>query len=261
MKRIGEVFSGSVNSVYIFLDDAGNYRTGWEIRDKRTVRVLLSMGGMRGLWCLPGGVYPDFSLPYREHRPLLEGRFERIRGGRALRRTVLAAAAACMTGEHPWPVLYLILKQRLLHIGRDGTVYFSYELDLEELDGERTQGDCVSVFLEIFQEMRDRLPRPGLKGLELIDKKRGRGQYESFEELCKDLQLVRVRRPLAFWARAKIGPDKRLRAVLLRLLLGSAAIAAAAALLLLAAVILFGKNPLWELFAGGMDWIGTEYLG
>ena len=50
---------------------------------------------------------------------------------------------ACIASEIPYPILYLILEQRQLHLAKNHNVYLGMSIRLEDLDPKKTERDCA----------------------------------------------------------------------------------------------------------------------
>jgi hypothetical protein len=167
---------------------------------------------------------------------------------------------ACLTSPLPYPLLYILLRQRHLHIEKDNTVYFTPYFDLSELQpqiGESAcAAECVQILLEILQK---RAGQP-LKSYDLLRKKINTRSYQEFTELYRDIRITSLpeknpklfKRIRAFFARNKD--------TLFKALLVLSIAAAAIALVMLLSYLIFGNFPLFKLFTGSINEIGTEKI-
>ena len=98
---------------------------------------------------------------------------------------------ACMTAELPWAVLYLALKQGQVNIARDGSVYFSYALDLSEIDESIGERECVQCCAKELVSMFSEKPS-NLKWhlRDLLKKKSEHASFSSFTELYRDVNVA-----------------------------------------------------------------------
>ena len=97
---------------------------------------------------------------------------------------------ACMTSNLPWPVLYLILKQREIQMARDGSVTLSYRIDLTELDPAGGASDCAIECAKILLWMLEPKSRSKANSYVLLKKKSEKSSYSSFKDLYKDVEIA-----------------------------------------------------------------------
>lgn len=167
---------------------------------------------------------------------------------------------ACIAAEIPYPILYLILEQRQLHLAKNHNVYMGYAIRLEELDPEKTERDCAVQCAKILKELLE--PKASQKAIsyQLLDKKISKRSYHRFTELYKDIRIAsapKKRRGLRAGVQAWFTRNKdRLFHVLFWV-----------CILLLILVIatfitqaFFGDIPWLRLFINGFKKIGTESL-
>lgn len=167
---------------------------------------------------------------------------------------------ACISAEIPYPVLYLILKQKQLHLARNNHVYFGYAVSLEELDEKKTERDCVVQCAKILRELLE--PKASQKAVsyQLLDKKISNNSYHRFTELYKDIRIAaapKKRSGIVAGMRAWFmrNRDRIFRVmfwvcILLVLLVGAT----------FATQAIFGDIPWLRLFINGFKNIGTESL-
>lgn len=166
----------------------------------------------------------------------------------------------CIASNLPYPILYLILRQGQLHLSKDHTVYFSYQIDLTELDPEKTERDCAVACASILRELLR--PKASQKAFSyrLLEKKISRKSYDRFTELYKDIRITTVpgkkkgiRKRIKVWfARRQDG--------LFRILLCICLILGVLALVSLISQLLFGDIPWLRILFNGFKTIGTESL-
>lgn len=167
---------------------------------------------------------------------------------------------ACISAEIPYPILYLILKQKQLHLSKNHNVYLGYTISLEELDETKSERDCVVQCAKILRELLE--PKASQKAIsyQLLDKKIAKKSYHRFTELYKDIRIAAV-------------PKKRgsifagIRAWFLRNRDGIFRVMFWVCILLVLLVIatfvtqaIFGDIPWLRLFINGFKKIGTESL-
>lgn len=166
----------------------------------------------------------------------------------------------CFSSGLPYPMLYLVLKQNLLHIAKDNSVYFSYEFDLSELDPEIDEAKCTLACAEVILKLLSVKKAQKVMSYELIEMKLHREGYLKFTDLYKDLKITAV--PSA--KRGIIGRIKaffrRNREVLFRLSIIVAIILAIIVILSVLTQAIFGDIPWLRLFVRSFTHIGTESL-
>lgn len=167
---------------------------------------------------------------------------------------------ACITSNLPYPLLYLLLKQEQLHLSKDHTVYFSYQIDLAELDPEKSERDCAVACASVLRELLR--PKASQKAFsyKLLEKKISRKSYDTFTELYKDIRIAGVsgqkqgirKRIKAWFARRQDG--------LFRILLCICLVLGVFALVSVLFQLIFGDIPWLRILFNGFKTIGTETL-
>lgn len=260
----------ATNDVLICRDlrsSAGSLYTLLQIKDHSVVKRLLEVfeqgGKERGEACVAGFSWNgDFCMvfPYKAERPL--------RAFYAGERFPLSECEdicihlilACMTEKVPYPILYLMLRQDQIHLAKDGSVFFSYQLDLTETDGQITEKDCVVQCARLLLELLK--PKESRKAVSytLLKKKIGKRSYSEFSELYKDVRVAAVskektgiRRRLSAWFRAYRDP-------LFRFLFVVGVFLALIVVATFLTQMIFGDAPWLRLFSNSFKVIGTENL-
>lgn len=166
----------------------------------------------------------------------------------------------CISAELPYPLLYLILEQKQLQLARNHNVYLEYMINLETLDPEITERDCVVQCAKILRELLE--PKAAQKAVsyQLLDKKIAKKSYHRFTELYKDVRIAAV-------SKNKNGLLGRLRAWFLRnrdrlfkILLWVSVILLLLVVVSFVTQAIFGDIPWLRLFFNGFKKIGTESL-
>ena len=167
---------------------------------------------------------------------------------------------ACMASQLPWPILYLLLEQRQVHLAKDNSVYLGYTVDLAGLDVTKTEQDCAVQCARILLELLQAKTSQKAVSFLLLQKKVGKSSYHKFTELYKDVRIAaapKEKRGLintikAWYYRNKDG--------MFRILLVISAILAILALVSLITQLLFGDVPWLRVFLRSFEKIGTESL-
>lgn len=273
LEVVGEIFRGSVNDVLVCKDINSAAQTVYtliSVHDSESVKKILRIFSNDPrtaneppyLLRFAHNEEMCFLFPYRAQRKLTS--FAAGQTDSVYRREKIAISLVmeCLSTSFPFPFLYLILKQKNIHLNQDDSVYFTPELDLAELDENKNESTCVSrcagILLAILApHSKGRKPSTGY---ELIRKKRLKKGYSGFSELYHDVRLTATEakkpslsaRLKAFWSRNKD--------FIFRLLLFICGILMTAAAILLISQLLFGDVPLLRLFGNSFKEIGTENL-
>lgn len=166
----------------------------------------------------------------------------------------------CITSKLPYPLLYLLLKQEQLHLSKDHTVYFSYQIDLAELDPEKSERDCAVACASVLRELLRAKASQKAFSYQLLEKKISKKSYDRFTELYKDIRIAGV-------SGQKQGIRKRIKAwfarrqdVLFRILLCICLVLGVLALVSILFQLIFGDIPWLRILFNGFKTIGTETL-
>lgn len=263
LKIIAAVKEGPVNTVSVCADAADeNWYTLWEVKKHGCARLLMDMQKETPFaQCRMEGEKLLALLPYEEPRPL--GRFyeSSIYTWEERRHIYTNIVSACADIDVPYPILYLLLKERCINIRQDGGIYFTYYVLLDDLREDRTQKDCVCLAAEILAELMEASKKKEERScLALIQKKRGRRVYNSFAELAHDLRFIdgKKRRSL-IWGKIPY-PEQSTKDKLFRILLTVTVVLFITAVILFASQLIFGDIPLLRAFTSAVRKIGTESL-
>ncbi len=197
---------------------------------------------------------------YQQERPLQDFYMGESYTLSECENVCISVIMACITSNLPYPILYLILKQGQLHLAKDHTVYLGYQIDLGELDGEKTERDCAVQCASILRDLLK--PKASQKAFSyrLLEKKISRKSYGQLTELYKDIRITAapgqkkgIRKRIAGWfLRNQDG--------LFRILLLACMILAVLVIVSLLSQLIFGDVPWLRLFFNGFKIIGTETL-
>jgi len=261
---------GAVNDILICQDlnmAARNLYTLLVIKEHQAAKKYLEVFEQAGLSARDSYI-DSFSdkgafcmvFEYKQERPLKDFYMGASYTLQECEQVCINVVTTCITSNLPYPVLYLILKQDQLHLSKDHTVYFGYQIDLEDLDGEKTERDCA---VQCATLLRDLLrPKASIKAFSyrLLEKKISRKSYDKFTELYKDIRITAA-------PGRKKGLRKRLKAwylrrqgTLFRLLLFLCMILALVTLVSLVSQLLLGDIPWLRVLFNGFKTIGTESL-
>lgn len=166
----------------------------------------------------------------------------------------------CITSGLPYPILYLILEQRQLHLSRDHSVYLGYQIDLTKLDAKKTEKDCTIQCATILMELLE--PKASQKAIsfQLLKKKIAKRSYHRFTELYKDIKIAAAPRR----KRGIIAGFKRWfyrnKDQMFRLLLWFCVILVIFVIAVFATQAILGEVPWLRVFINSFRTIGTESL-
>lgn len=262
--KVSEVFSGTVNDVCVCRDQSSEtpeYFMLWKIKEHPLARQILALQNqLSGKECFYGDGGLCFVLPYEEPRPLLK--FYQAYQWNKEERQVLyrQIVELCLRESIPYPLLYLILKERKLNLASDRRLYFTYNLDLEGLDLHKTEGACVLECARILMSIMSRTKKEDQAGLHLMEQKAKRKIYTSFIELFSDLRIIEKKSIKAKYKikLSQIQGDKKDRIFQMLLILVGALVVIAAMILI--SQIIFGDIFLFRLLENSFRRIGTESL-
>lgn len=264
------VKSNSVNDILVCRDlnsVAGVLYMVLAIKDHNTVRLCLEAFRQAGLSesracvdCFSDQGIFCMVFTYKPGRSLSEfytGKFYSLTECETICASVIIA---CLTAGLPYSLLYLALRQGQLNLAKDHTVYLGWQIDLGELDPDRTERDCAVECAQILRELLSAKATQKAYSYRLLEKKISRKSYDSFTELYKDIQIAAA-------PKKKQGIRKRLMAFLarrqdtiFRILLF---VCTALVLIVLASLLcqlIFGDVPWLRLLFNGFKTIGTESL-
>lgn len=268
---IGIIRKGEAGDIFLCREDENNGKDWlvWKIYDRRIVRYLISCQ-KRVPWerCAAQGTELFLYFPYVVRRPLLEFLFL----CQDREELCMELLAICMSGRIPTALLLLLLESEALNLRQDGSLYMTYELELERLDPEATEAACVQecaqwiLFLlkqeneyeryrfktgENLKQFREKKRRK--RRIQLIEKKLERGWYETFLELYRDFRWKETGH--TGWSLA-LPKDNRLFYILFTL----GVLLSSLALIVGAWFLLTGELPLFRLFDGPLEKIGTIWM-
>ena len=277
LEVISEIFRGKVNDVVVCrnrLSGADARYTLLVVHDRDCARTMLQVmensarsGESPYLGCITQNEDLIFLFPYREER-----KFSSFAKGQALNPRIgeqisVNLVMECLSCGLPWPLLYLILEQDGVQITKDNSIYFTMCTDLSQLDGAKTERNCVSSCANLLLELLTapeqngrRKKRKQLQSFDLIYKKTAKNAYAGFPELYQDIKLTALPEEKTSLKNRIKGMWMRNRDRLFRVLLMLCTILVVVALAALITQIIFGEIPWLRLFYNTFDVIGTENL-
>ncbi|MCR5236167.1 MAG: hypothetical protein K6E34_03055 [Lachnospiraceae bacterium] len=261
----------AVNDCYTAKPEGGN--DGREfllvvINDHDTVRSFMETESKRVAAPEEGMLIETFTsgqsyvlvFPYRQERPLdrfFVGEAYTLERCENICTNLLLSCISCML---PYPYLYLILEQGLINLSKDDSIYFSYSVDLTELDITKTERDCAVKCADIMLSVLETKSDVKNISFELLSKKSANNSYSRFTELYRDLRIaatpVKKRQLLVRIKSFFYRNSDRLFGILfwVSLILGIVA------LVLLLTHLVWGDVPFLRIFFNSFKNIGTESL-
>jgi hypothetical protein len=279
LEVVSQLLRGSVNDVVVCRDRlsaSGTLYTLLVIHDRECARKMLTVmeenqrtGEAPCILRFAQNEQMLFLFPYREERRFSAFAPGQVTGPVVAEQIGINLVMECLSTGYPWPILGLILEQDCVQISKDNRVYFTVNLDLEDLSTAMNEHHCCSRCAQLLLGLLS-APTPGSKGksqkkkqlksYELIRKKSQKGAYYSFPELYQDIKLASLPAEKRSWkSRARIAwRDHKDR--LFRVLLALCVLLVIVVLLMLLSQLIFGDIPLLRLFRHTFDVIGTENL-
>lgn len=268
---VREVWNGEANDVYVCQspdNSAAPYKTIWLVKDHQIARDLVGKLGGVCEECFMHNEDAGFVFGYEGERPLERFYFNALQGGAASgERIWMELIVKCMTSGLPQAVLNVIIKQRQIHIGADGNIWFGYFLDLSGYDGQADEEEnvrlCAACITELIESALLVKTADGAKNIrvaKLIQKKLDRGKYREFMQLYSDVRLLTRERETVR------GKDRLKRLAvsgqdtIYRVLAALCIVLVCIAVIMLIGHLFFGEFSFWRLFRGPLERIGTESL-
>lgn len=158
LEPIHEVLHGAQNDVVICRDRnspvAAKY-TLWVVHDRGCIRALLDLFENSPRELLEGespylarfaeGESLCFLFDYRPPRPLRRFAPGQVVSVQQREQIGIDLVMACLSSPMPFAVLCLLLEQDCVNIAADGSVYFTYEVDLAPLNPADDEGVCTDL--------------------------------------------------------------------------------------------------------------------
>lgn len=199
-------------------------------------------------------------FPYHRERPLKD-----FYSGDALtlaqcEEICTNAILACITSDLPYPILYLLLNGGQLNLSSDRSVFFSYEMDLADMDPEIGESECTDVCARILLDILEPKSSQKATSYYLLSKKTANGSYDRFTDLYRDITIAAT-------SSDKVSIFKRIRIWFRRYtdnIIGAlfwlSIIFGLIALSLLVSRVFLGGNSWFRLLFNTFKTIGTESL-
>lgn len=270
LECIRTVFQGKVNDIYICKDQNTKGEIPYTlltIKDHKTARKYLQVFEQAGKKAA-GSYIDSFSdrgyfcmlFEYRQERPLKDFYMGGSLSLTESEKICINLILKCMESDLPYPVLYMILQQGQIHLAKDHSIYWSYCLDLEQLEEKKTEKDCVLLCAALLKELLK--SKASSKGFayRVLEKKIRRESYGCFIEVYRDLRITAT-------PKQEKGVRKKLKkflgkneSVFLNIFYTLCIVMILFALVSLISQLLFGEIPWLRILFNGFKKIGTQSL-
>ncbi|MBR5578958.1 MAG: hypothetical protein IKW28_08195 [Lachnospiraceae bacterium] len=270
LECIRTVFQGKVNDVYVCRDRntggdtpytllvikdhtiARKYLEVFENREKRIGSSYIESFSDNGQLCMV--------FEYKQERPL-ENFY--MGAGMSLAESeeiCIRLILHCMESSLPYPILYLLLEQKQIHLAKDHTIYWSYFLNLEKLDQNKDEKDCVLLCAVILKKLLE--SKVASKGFayRVLEKKIQRESYRHFAEVYKDLRISATPAKEKGLGHKLLSKIRKKENILLRMFYTVCTILIILAVVSLVSHLLFGDIPWLRVIFNGFKQIGSESL-
>ncbi len=166
----------------------------------------------------------------------------------------------CMSSVLPYPLLYLCLQQKQIHMRMDNSIQLGCPLDITGMDGTIGEEACVGLCASILRDLLVSKARQKADSYQLLSKRIAKDSYQSFKDLYYDVKMA-AEEPRKHSIRVRIrGFFYRNQQVLFRILLWVSAILFVLAVIGLIFQLTTGDVPFLRFFVNTFKKIGTESL-
>lgn len=199
LERVRTVFTGPVNDIYICKDQTTGGKIPYTllmIKDhkitKKYLEIFEKKGNARSSYVDSFTEQGRFCMlfPYLQERFLHDFYMGNSLTLQESEEICVKLILNCMETTLPYPILYMILAQGQIHLANDNSIYWGYSLDLEQINPEKTEKDCVLVCAGILKELLQVKQHSKGFAYQILDKKIQRGSYHHFIELYKDFCIT-----------------------------------------------------------------------
>lgn len=266
------IMQGTVNDLYVCYEPDAPTRTYFTliaVKDRGIAREMVRLldaakrrSGGAYLFSFSRQEQVCFLFEYRESRPIEHFFLGEARSQYECEELTLQVVMECLQAvEHlPYAIVELILNQKNVNLAQDGSVYFTYCLDLRQLHPDCTEQSCVTALACLLMRLLRQRQGGRSSAFELIERKIHRGSYSSFSELYHDVRLTAVpEKKTSLWRRFCRFFRER-KDFFFRILMACCIILVVLALISLISQIFFGQNILHRMFFNSFKVIGTESM-
>ena len=270
LQEVQKQYQGKVNDVMVCQDlasDTQPFYTVLIIKERDIAKKLLAIYDMAGKESrdtyIRNLTWQDKFLmvfPYNKERQVERFLLSDIQKLSECETLCMNIVMECIASRIPYPILYLQLAQEQLHVQRDGSVYFGYNLNMENLRMDIGEKECVTLCAKIIFELLDSVSNTKTVSYKLLEYKNTRGGYFRFADLYKDIKTTAV-------STEKVGLFEKLKLMfyrnqdrMFRILLVVSIVVGMIALVMLISQIVFADIPFLRIFINTFKMIGTESL-
>jgi hypothetical protein len=263
---IREVFRCEADNVSICQDinaAADTCYTLVTVKDHGLAKELIESFEAEGKQFLATAPHPDGFLilfPYKPERRLSQFYMGSLFSNEECEKICVNLVMECMRADIPYPLLYLILDQDQIDLGKDCSISFGYGLDLSAYDSSIGERECANKCAEIVFGLIESKSEAKAMSYELMKRKVPKNVYIHFAEIFRDIKVTTE-------AEVKVGIVKRARAFLSRnlgrffkLFIILCGIPVVVVLLMLLTQLLVGDISFFRLFKNPFKEIGTESM-
>lgn len=270
LQEVQRLHQGKVNDVMICQDLAADtqvYYTVMRIKDhtvaKKMVEIVDGAGQNGNKLCIAGFTWQQCHMmvfPYQKERPIKQFLSSDIQTVKECEQICKNIIVECMASGIPYPILFLQLLQEQLHLQKDGNVYLGYCLDLEMLDEEVEERDCVTACGKYLFCLLENINSGKSTSYQLLQYKTMRNGYVKFSDLYKDLHTTASEEE-------KVSKKKKVKSLfgkvrdrIFGVLLAVSILVFVIALVMLISQVIFADIPFMRAFVNSFETIGTESL-
>lgn len=199
LRETGCLFKGKVNDVMTAgrvwsEDEQENKYVILKVKDAETSKKLagiLSKFNRRDFKPFSVGDSYCIRAPYVKRRGIVDYVFTVAEGFDQIVDVCREMVRRCILTELPDAIKYLMVKERKLNVQEDGGVYFTYDLDLTDLDENVTEKECARECGYLIEELVGDEKYAEFISVKLLREKNSRGGYESYRDIILDVNNMK----------------------------------------------------------------------
>ncbi len=263
---IRELFRCEADNVSVCQDlnaSADAFYTLVTIKDHGLAKEIIESYEKAGKKFIATAPHPDGFLilfPYKDERRLSQFYIGTRFSNEECENICVNLIMECLRADIPYPLLYLILDQDQIDLGKDCSIHFGYGLDFSAYDTTIGERECANRCARIILELIRPMAQSKVMSFELMKRKVPKEVYRTFADIYHDVKITTE-------AEAKPGIIKRAKAFLSRnlgrifkLLVILCGILVVIVLLMLLTQLIVGDISFFRLFKNPFKEIGTESM-
>ena len=200
IRETGCLLEGKVNDVMtagkVWSDDEEeNKYVILKVKDAETSKKLaniLSKFDRRDFKPFSVGDSYCIRSPYRKKRGIVDYVFTMADSFNEIVDICREAMRRVMITDLPEAIKYLMIKERKLNLEEDGRVYFTYDLDLTELDENITEKECARECGYLIEELVGDEKYADFMCVTLLKAKNSNGGYEDYNDVFQDIKNMKL---------------------------------------------------------------------